>query len=75
MRTGIWRSRGETIPRHGAWSGVSTDVRYLFLALALAFAASLAACRSSKSSARIYEGDGPNIKFDSSHAGGPMSTR
>jgi ABC-type uncharacterized transport system auxiliary subunit len=50
-------------------------VRYLFLALALAFAASLAACRSSKSSARIYEGDGPNIKFDSSHAGGPMSTR
>jgi hypothetical protein len=75
MPPAIYWIRAETIPRHRPTSGVSTVVRYLFLALVVAFGFTLAACRSTKSSARIYEGDGPNIRFDSSHAGGPVSTR
>ena len=34
-----------------------------------------AACRSApKSSARIYEGNAPNIQFHESHAGGPVGS-
>jgi uncharacterized protein YceK len=46
----------------------------LFL-LALASCVVLAGCRSTKSSARIYEGDGPTIRYGEYHAGGPVSTR
>ena len=35
----------------------------------------LGACRSApKSSARIYEGNSPSIKFHESHAGGPIGS-
>jgi hypothetical protein len=43
--------------------------------LVLASCLLLAACRSNKSSARIYEGDAPSIRYGESHAGGPMSVR
>jgi hypothetical protein len=49
----------------------------IILLLALAAAAfSIPACKSSpKSSARIYEGDGPNIQFSESRVGGPAQGR
>lgn len=31
-----------------------------------------AGCSSNKGSARLYEGDAPNIRYSESHAGGPL---
>ena len=50
-------------------------VRYFLLVLLLVASFVLSACRSApKSSARIYEGDGPSIHYGESHAGGPVGS-
>lgn len=49
-------------------------VRFLFIFVALAVCFLFPACRSPKSSARLYEGDGPSIRFNESHAGGPVGS-
>ncbi len=64
----------QTIPRYRCPPGIICRVRFLFLSLVFAACAVLVACRSSKSSARIYEGDGPGIRFNESHVGGPVGT-
>lgn len=50
-------------------------VRIFIVSLLFGAVLGLAACRSApKSSARIYEGNAPSIKFHESHAGGPIGS-
>ncbi len=51
-------------------------MRHFLLLLLVSVGFGFSACHSApKSSARIYEGDGPSITFGESHAGGPLDTR
>jgi hypothetical protein len=50
--------------------------RLIVLILLVSAGFVFSACRSApKSSARLYEGDGPSITYSESHAGGPLDTR
>lgn len=83
-RLGGGEATGVRVERNGELSQCSPHaraalkvrlVRILIVSLLLGAVLGLASCRSApKSSARIYEGNAPSIKYHESHAGGPIGS-